>query len=328
MGSDEGDTGESLPVPESLADQLAAAQAGDTVELTDSIYAVDRLTVPAGVTLQAASGARPIVMRADGRAPTVVIGDHCTVDGIWFGGTLKDDVMTGWNVLDDAVVRSCTFFNYYGVIAEGGHTRIRYQGNRFVNCGTGSYYHGIYISNSLALPGEGAQIVGNLFLGGEGYQIHLWHNPANTAIRNNFSGDAQWSLVLNGPGHVAERNIIWGSRGTAGARLSMFFSPGAYRFDGNLIGPHCFDGAWANPAGCTATGNAFVAPRKPFGDKPLAWQEGDVLANLGRSSAEIDAAIAAIEKAFAGTVAEIHADQSIEGNFAVLADVLARWAAV
>lgn len=318
-----------IEAPMDLATALASQTPGQTLMLLDGIYTVDAMWRPGPVGgtvrsyVKAAPGARPIIVHADGYPPFVSARDWTRVEGIWFGGLLADlahqrAVQHG----DYSEYVDCTFFNYFEAIGQGAHVGNVYWGNRFINCGNGSLYHSIYISFFEAEPGEAAIIGRNILVGGQGYHIHLWHEPRHVRIYNNFSGLAQSSLVVNGPGHTVDRNVLWSA-----SSLPLYFAVASgqwLKFGRNVVGK-CDVNTWPNRSNQSATDNRFVANNYQFGDRPWGWSPAKVTARLGHSSAAIDAALLALQAAFLQTVEQVHADATIETHFGVIQDVLDAW---
>jgi hypothetical protein len=126
-----------------------------------------------------------------------------------------------------------------------------------------------------------------------------------------FQGDATGPVSGNG-------NIVWGV-----ANGGVTLSCGADGTRDRNIWQGCSQPNFG-PYG-TASDNCFVSPVPTAGTNPHIWQEADVLSNLGNSSANIDAAISALESAFGQTVQQIHDDATIEPQFDVLKSVIGSW---
>jgi hypothetical protein len=305
-----------------LATAVSLCGANEQIILMDGTYVFSSLY---NITknMKADTGARPIITNEDGYPPSIAIGSGITVEGLWFGG-LRPDTDAGARVVTmgaGSVVQDCTFFNYINAIQNGsdahGNT---FRRNRFVKCGYGLLAHPLYVANTNSTQeAQGVLSEENIMVGCEGYSVHYYHEPAYGLAQYNFIGDALYGLALQGDadGPVSgNRNIIWGCEN----------SP-IYRW---VVSGTCDGNVWQ---GCEQPntpddGNYFVDPVPTSGTNPHVWQEADVVANLGNSSANIDAAIAALESAFDGTVQEIHDDATVEGNFAVLKAVIDTWKAV
>jgi hypothetical protein len=273
--------------------------------------------------MQADTNTRPIITHQDGEPPAVSIGSGVTAEGIWFGGLRPADEIDHRTIgiSSNSIVRDCTLFGYINGIQNGdnAHGNI-YRGNRFVNCGLGPFWHPLYVANmNSSLPEHGVLAEENIMVGCGGFSVHFYHEPAYGLAQYNFIGDADAGLALQGDasGPVSgNRNIIWGASG----------SPLYHIADGT-----CDHNIWQ---GCASPdpglygsfdNNYFVDPVATSGTNPQVWQDADVVVNLGKSSAQIDAAIAALESAFAQTVQQIHDDATIETNFAILKSVIDTW---
>jgi hypothetical protein len=242
------------------------------------------------------------------------------VTGIWFGG-LRPASDTGYRTVTNGVgggFTDCTFFGYINGIQNGSdaHGNI-YQRNRFVNCGYGLLLHPLYVANlNSSQQSDGVLSEENIFVGCEGYSVHYYHQPSYGLAQYNFIGDALYGLALQGDvsGPVSgNRNIIWGVSDTP---LYNVTETGT-----------CNNNVWQ---GCSQpstpdSDNYFVDPVPTAGTNPHIWQEADVVSNLGKSSAQIDAAISALESAFTQTVQQIHDNATIETHFATLKAVIDTW---
>lgn len=249
------------------------------------------------------------------------------IDGVWFGSGAKQPADQPFVIKNGTTIRNCTLFGYYGGIVEGGGARNTIQGCRLVECGTGSLWHAIYISNGA--PGHWTIIEDNVFIGGEGYAIQLWHEPSNCTIRRNFHGDNQWMVVIDGLGHTMTDVVMWSNRGITGALLGCNYAgnpgDGTTSFDVE----HNLTGAATQRTYCTTdparicTNNTFyTGVPQTYGDNPHT-----VASVAGIDGAVLDTAIAALEAAFAQDVATIHDDSTIEDNFALCAAAVATWSA-
>jgi hypothetical protein len=324
--------------PITLAEGLTRVKSGNTLLLLGGVYtwAADAGTpfvVPASTTLRAAAGEIPVLTHTDGGIPRLHFNAGSTVRGVWFGGTKGEDRAVTLNA--GVRVEDCVFWNYVQCISEGGGTRETYDGNLFVNCGVDPLQHSIYISNSEASTDEAARILNNVFVGGAGYHIHLWHGPTNTVIRGNFSAHAHGSLVIDGTGHMATRNVLWSQQADYPYWPLNLSENGGGTYTHNLHGE---DGRsdrnpreWITgtpPAALTVSDNAFIGNSAAFGTSAQAITVAALPGLLGYSKAEIDTAIAELETAFAGTAADIQADATITPKWNALQAVAAAWAAL
>lgn len=315
---------------------MAAANPGDTIELQDGIYHLDGITTlgPASTpdnptTITAASGARPIITTTDGYPPAISILSGVTVSGIWFGGTRPTEVSGSKTITPGSgcIVEDCTLFGYINGIQNGSdaHANI-YRRNRFVNCGYQRLSHPIYIANlNSAGPEDGCLVEECICVGCQGYSIHLYHEPSYGLAQYNFIGAALYGLALQGDqqGPVSgNRNIIWSA-----TNAPLYYNTTTSNLDHNVWGADIVESI--NPGTLsevrTMEANYFVSPTPTKGTNPVVWQETDVVANLGTSSAVIDAAIAALITKFGQTTQQIHDDATIEAEFTTLKSVIDTW---
>jgi hypothetical protein len=297
---------------------LARALAtGIDVYMMDGVYTLDTMTVKSGVTVRPIAGARPVVVHSDGSPPAVEFGAGCSVTGIWFGGTKFPDesgriisFLTGGN----ATIQDCTFWGYsQGMGGFVGSSNLITR-DRFVNCGYGGLYHDIYCSNS----GD-TEISEGIHIGGAGYKIHLFHDPEGLTIRANLMADSSGSdMAIQQGNDIIANNILWGPVSVS------YWNAGGCTFSKNIFGPDRADFTDVSVTN-TADGNVFCNGQTPFGTNPQTWDDAAITTNLGKSAAQIDAAISALETAFGGTVQQIHDNATIEAHFATLKSVIDTW---
>lgn len=293
---------------------------------TDAVTPLNLGVTGGALTIKAAAGARPVITNNDGTPPRVEILAGTQITGVWFGGS-TDPINKPVNVYKDVTLNGCVFFGYYGALGMGSDgVRQVVTDCRFVNCGNGNLYHDIYVSNSSAGVGEGAQLLNGIHLGGQGYKLHCWHGPANVVLRKNFCHTGHAISALDGTGTISD-NIFWGQ--------SVDFEPFnwtsmqsgqiTHNLTGNLIGA-----AGVMPSGTTVDNNSFVSPNQrggPWGTNQHQYTRSDVATLCGVSADAIDAAITVLLASFGASVAAIQADASIPTNFALLAGVAQTWAA-
>lgn len=278
-------------------------------------------------TVQAAPNARPIITGSDGYAPYIEVQNGAMLDGIWFGNGTKQPADQPFVIKNDTTIRNCTLFGYYGGIVEGGGARNTIHGNRLVECGTGSLYHGIYISNGAA--DHWTLIENNLFIGGAGYAVQLWHEPSNCTIRRNFYGDNQWMLVVNGLGHTVRDEIMWSNRGVVGALLGCNYAgnpdDGLTSFDVQ----HVLTGAATQRTSCTMDANRICTNNTFYSGVPQTYGNNPhTVASVGGiDGTALNSAIASLRSAFVQSTAAIQADSTIEGLFATCAAAVTTWSA-
>jgi hypothetical protein len=315
--------------PLDLATAITQSQSGSNVVLLDGLYTYDG-TLAFGVQAEPAAAVtiygqgRPVITRSDGDAPQVRNGHNVTMYNVWLVGTAKTN-MTTCQHGNDAKWLNCVLAGYKDTaLNEGASVRNFYRGNRFVNNGSGTLHHSIYISDETRDAGEGVTIEENILIGGSAYHIHLWHEPKWCVIRYNFSALAVNNLAIDGAGHLVEKNILWSNSGNP----SVNFSATDYVFRNNVIGSGTVAGAAIASPTEVISRNKFVGSATLYGAESTRWDDSAVAANLGKTGAEIDAATAAINTAFTTqTAAQIQADATIEAHFATLASVITAWKA-
>lgn len=321
--------------PKNLTAALAALVDYGELRLADGIYTVDAPSnAPlnlgaAGARIKAANGARPVITNTDGTPPRVHVVSGTQLSGLWLGGA-KDPTEKPVTMGAGCVLEDCVLWGYYGGIVEGSGKNNTYRRCKFIDCGTGTFYHSVYLSSQ----GAGTVFDECQFFGGRAYHLHLWHDPLNITIRRCFSADAQYCLVFNGNNHLAENNVWWNpaalgypiNMSTGAGRIYRRNFHGPLKVGSMLNGHRDWFGSWTFQDGITASANTYMQ----FAESdPQAQQvaSGEEVALLGQSASAIDAAVAALEAAFAQSVATIHADATIEPAFALLAGVVQTWAA-
>lgn len=306
---------------------IATIKPGDTVEIAAGIYRITSLRfAPAGIdsthltTFRAKPGARVIFSQADDAPPAIYVADYVRLEGLWFGGNWKAENSGGFFVGGSPQsygiqLVNNTFFGYRE-LSQGSAEYLFYQGNRFVRTGDGRFSHSIYLSGGYT-AGSMAQhaiVDNNIFVGGEGYAIHGWHQTHNNIITRNFVSGHFWGLVLDGSDHVVANNFFWRQTGQPeregpfsawlpGERILVVNNIFAQNPSIPGVGPQV-----------TIENNAFLSSTH-IGTEPREVSVDAAAAALGQSTATIDQAISALESAFAALVADIYADGSIETNF-------------
>lgn len=301
--------------------------------MMDGVYTMDSMQIQANVVVRALEGFRPVVVHSAGRPPAVEMGAGSELHDIWFGGARDEINGTELHPGNNSIIDNCVFFNFVEAIGEGAASGVTYRQNKFINCGQGTLSHSLYINNAENHTGN---VLENIFIGGQAYHIHSWHEPTETTIRNNFSGDADYCLVPQGANHTIDGNVWWKPT-SPGYPINL--STGSNRtYTKNYHGPiasgserngHLDWFGGAIPGDITASGNYYyVNTLEPgYDPDPTTTNDGDEITLLGKSAAQIDAAIAALESAFGQTVQQIHDDATIEMNFAVLKAIIDAWKA-
>lgn len=320
--------------PSTFEQVLATATKRDTLLLADGIYPITAQILEVYCSLVADVGARPVLVRANGYTPSMTCHDDVLVEGLWFGGARDETTERGWIHFNKrATFRNNVLWNYYGGIGEGGGTENTYRRNVFVNCGTGSLYHSIYINNSDPL--HTAFVRENIFIGGQAYHIHLWHGPTNTLVNGNFSADADACFVLQGTNNTVSNNIWW--KPSAPARAANMFGGTNNLYRRNFHGPLEQTGQWLNGhpdwfgewnfdgRGITTNGNHYYPQTQEADQFPVYIAPGSELSYLGKAAAQIDGAVSALKTAFSGTVQGIHDNLTINGHISTLQSVINKW---
>lgn len=312
-----------------LTASIKNMQPGDTLEVGDGLYSVVAdhnapMIFPPGVTIKASPGTRPLLIGSSTNPPAIAIGDGTTVSGLWFGGVRAVTNVNAPTITmgKGCLVEDCTLFGYANGIQNGSdaHGNV-YRRNRFVRCGFGDLSHPLYVANlNSSKLADGCLAELNIMVGCQGYSVHFYHQPSYGVAQNNFMCDCRNGLAIQGDigGPVSgNHNIIWSV-----SQWPLYYSVTTGTCDGN---------AWRNcpqPSGSGPSMDSEKFINTPhFGTNPVDWQENDVVSNFGVGSSDIDAAIAALEASFAGTVQQIHDDATIEPNFALLAGAVQTWAA-
>lgn len=309
--------------------------AGQTYEVPDGIHGVNvTLNIPAGVTVRAAEGARPIIVSTTGYAPQIVLNGGCTLDGIWIGGT----VGTAYNEPPQSVmsyggantIRNCTIWGSFNGLNDGPPTLgpNLYTNNRFINNGGNGLNHHLYVTYKPEGPYD--TVSDNILIGsaGGGYQLHFYHDPTNLTITGNFMGDG-WNgpLALTGTGHVCTRNIIWSHRYGRGGGFVLFGSGLTVTMTDNLCYGGSSEGGIGGVPETGVTGNYFARSQgnMVFGADKTLLTEAELEAALDIDALKINNAIDNLRRTFFCTPAEIYANTSIEGWFTTIRDLMTKW---
>lgn len=322
--------------PSTFEQTLATAKKRDTLLLADGVYPITAQILEVYCNLAADVGARPVLVRTDGYTPSMTCHDDVLVEGLWFGGARDEVIERGWIHFDKRVkFRNNVLWNYFGGIGEGGGSANAYRRNTFVNCGTGFLYHPIYINNSDPL--HTAFVLENIFIGGQAWQIHLWHGPTNTLIDGNFSADADYCLSLQGTNITASNNVWWKPTSPGfpvGIANSGATANNIYRrnfhgpiLEGSTLGEYLdwfgsndFDGR-----GVTLSNNYYYPNMQRADKAPVLMTLGSEATYLGKTAAQIDGAVSALKTAFSGTVQEVHDNTTINGHISTLRSVINKW---
>lgn len=304
-------------------------QPGDTVMFFGGVYRVNSiLFAPAGVafdkmvTYKAVPGTRPIFTTSSDMPPAVSVRSFVRLEGLWFGGRWKSNTVafsTGGSPISRGVQLVGNTLFGYTELSQGSAEYTLYQNNRFVLMGKGTFQHGIYVSGGYT-AGSLAQhtiIDNNLFIGGEGYGIHNWHNTRSNIITRNFVTGHYWGMIQEGEDHLVANNFFWKMDGQPGGQgpWGAWLKGSNIQFINNILGPNGY--AWGATTNNTIRKNAFLSTSK-FGNDTVTLTAGREQTEIGRSAQQIDSAIAALEQAFSQPVTSIYDDGSIESYFATL----------
>lgn len=313
-----------------LRADLASLQENDELVLADGLYILDTSAAPlqlgvSGATVRAADGARPILTDADGNPPALHVTAGATVRGLWFGGA-RPESDTGARTITvgvSSIIEDCTLFGYINGIQIGEGVGSIIRRNRLVRCGLDPYHHPIYVATDNTDAAAGVLVERNIVIGGQGYALHLYHQPGYSIAQDNFIAECTSALALQGDegGPVSGlSNIIWSASGTP-----LYYNVTLGNCDGNLW--RVTPGQAAPTETKTFDSNIFTGDAIPTGTNPISWDEQDIVTNLGATSAAIDSAVSALIAAFDDATAEtIHEDATVETHFAALAAVLTSWA--
>ncbi len=312
---------------------LHTAQPGDVVTVHAGIYRADQFQLgPAGkdsrtrTVFQAAPGERVLLTRNDGTPPGLSIADYVRAEGFWIGGRwTKEDKQPNFAVGGSPIGRGkqiigCTIFGYSDGIAIGSSEDLLIQKCRIVHCGKGRFMHGCYLSDGYTKGAMTQHVIvdDNVFVAGEGYAIHGWHNPHSTIITRNFITGFYWDLVLSGSDHVVAYNTFWRNTGQKGHEPGWNAWLPAERvvFVNNILNSAIAindrpgkDSVVSHNAYLTAAPHADDA--KPFDlrrrDQPMdAWIQ------------RIDTAVDRIDAAFNDPIDKIYSNTSVDEAFSAL----------
>lgn len=323
--------------PAAFTSDLAALTAGDTLMLADGIYsgnwhAPNILTIPASVTVQAESGARPVLTSSDDTPPRVDVLTPSVVNGLWFGSATKptanDTVIITYS---QAQMKNCTFFNYDQCLLtqQTGHT-ILISACRFINCGYGGLSHDIYITNHAYGGAYGCRMTDCINIGGQGWKYHSWGGATETEILRNFTGGRfgvsnvpNWA-ACNGTGTFTD-NVFWSTDSTLEQmQINAMTSGSVYH---NLIGYHTgWIPAFLSNAILRGNNSNIDVYRNNWDGIGTNYTRAEVISLLGVSADDVDAACTAINTSFTTqSIAQILADATIEANFAIIDAARLAW---
>ena len=295
------------------------------MQLQSGIYTMDVVTVNASETLEGVG--RVIITRADGKPPSVEIGVGATLKNVWIGGTRETALENSAHIhpATNAVLDGGTFFGYYGGVNCGDSYGQCLKNCRFVNCGTQLLYHPLYVNQFRAQAGEGVLIQDNVFVGCEGYSIHLYHSPNYCTLLRNFIAANGHGIAIEGNYNAAKYNIIWQNYTASCAWLGQDNGTSNLTFRQNLFG-YATTTHWLDyPADSKVGKNYFVEGATPFGNNPITIQRSMVGYYTGYTSVQLNQAVNNIKTSFNAPLINLLADTSIESNFAVCKLATLNW---
>lgn len=246
----------------------------------------------------------------------------CTMNGLWFAGNVgTNEKLQSIQAGSNSVIQNCVFINMPEAL-DGLIENTLIKDCVFINCGWGTLQHSIYYNNYAAIQRHTLQDC--VFIGGQAYHIQLWHYPLNITIQRCFSAESEWSIVLNGDGHIAQNNFIWSGLGKAGnAQLTWNFSPGTYQYVNNFAGENV-KSSGTIPETATVDGNTFYATPFTFGTSPISKTWTDFATKTTYTKAQIDDAVTALLAASALTPAQLVTDTTIATNVAIIKDMMSK----
>lgn len=287
------------------------------------IHYMDTLVVPAGQTYEAVPGARVIITKTNGLPPN--IENHGTLKNIWCGGTRETQQGANVYAFDNSIFDGVTLFGYYGGINGGSHINPKMLNSRFVNCGTDLLYHPIYINNFNAQENEGAIIYDNIFIGCEGYPIHLYHSPNYNDVQRNFVGGGLRCIAVEGHHNTIRDNIFWSNSEYACVWLGNDNGGSYLTFNHNLFGAATTSHYLNLPPNSIVKNNHFVGDAFQFGTSPKSIAKNKVQDYIGITHSEIMDIIENIKSTFNQNVNQLLVDNSIENLFGSLKAATLNW---
>ena len=293
------------------------------MHVKEGLYALEaKLNLGIGTKVTNYDGGFVLVTNADGYPPDIELATGAVMSGLWCGGVKvpAEDFGRFVDMPTGSTVKNCTFWGYADCIHPKPDVTI--TRNRFVNCGWGVYSHDIYVSSGIM---ETTKIIENIHLGGEGYKIHLYHEPEGITVHANFMAASAVSDLAVQEGHdTVTNNILWGPV------AASYWNAHECQFNRNIFGVDraafadvTSEEGQSNPA----DGNVFCNGQTPFGTNAQVWDADDIAANLGHTKGEIDAAIASLVTAFTTLApADLYTFHAgVDADFAVIETVIDAW---
>jgi len=300
---------------------------GDTVIIEDGIYRVGThlgfgpigISINQMTTYKAAPNARVIFSGEKDYPPTVGSYDFVRLEGLWFGGKW-DPNGTGYvgpggsPIGHGKEIINCTIFGYTDGILIGTMEYLLVYGNRLIHNGLTPYGHGIYLSGGSSDARCNHVIVdNNIFIEGQGYGIHGWHNPKSMIITRNFISGHDHGIVMNGGDHIIANNFVWRNNIETGHGIAF---AGKHKVAvNNILLGHQF----AGPTKVNhIENNAYLETIRVPGLSPTILTPGNEEHDFGISAQELDETIKLLGEIFNQPVDQIYTDHRIEPLFSKL----------
>ena len=137
----------------------------------------------AKINPDAPPAARAVLTTRDWQSPGGVMLPQTRIDGLWLGGwPSRKGSLFAVNCEGLEVLR-CAFFGQGYQLGTGNTARnVLIRDCLFVHMGGKWFVHPIYLAGGPPPTTQDVRLVGNLFIDGEGYALHGWHNPRNLTM--------------------------------------------------------------------------------------------------------------------------------------------------
>jgi hypothetical protein len=313
---------------------IATLQPADTVIIAAGIYTQTTLNFgPAGLndhqltTFRAAPNARVIFTAPGYWPPNVYLQNYVRLDGLWFGGQWDHGATQmgggffagGGPVGRGKQIVNCTIFGYRGGLLSGSSEYLLIQNNRFIHNGYLDNDHAVYLSGGYTAGSLSQHIIvdNNIFVNGDGYAIHGWHNIHSAIITRNFISQSPYGLVLDGADHLVANNFFWKLQWIRWGAIWGYLNGTQAHFRNNIMG-HAGASIINHYAPTnTVDLNAFLNTATK-GTNPIALTLGQEPTQLGFDPVALDTAIYNLDVAFSQTLPALYADPTIEPLFVSL----------
>lgn len=295
-----------------------------TTVFQSGVYVMDDVHVLTGETWESAPNARVIITRSNGYPPTVRLEDNSVLRNIWIGGARGGQAYI--HPRHNAILDGVTVFGYNEAVNVADAKNVKIVNSRFVNTGDGLLLHPIYVNNAGAVEGEGTTVEDNIFIGGEGYPIHLYHSPNWNSVRRNFVGGGMRCVAVEGYHNTVRDNIFWSNSDFACAWVGDDNGTGSLVFKQNLFGAPSTSHWLDYPSDSLVAKNWFVGDAYSFGTQPHEIAKSELPTYIGVTHNTIQGAVNALKTSFAQTPAQLLADGTIESNFDIFKNAVEMWA--